>query len=423
MACGYRGVLISVTLYGFLLMWSPFHKPLGEHKYEQSCFHEQGLPVHDVLNIQNSLMCFYKSASVDYAHEKLLLLTPYNQRGTCNTTLRKSSNFFLSLCLLLCGDVHPCPGPGPRYPCAHCGKAVRSNSHAISCDSCDNWVHVKCSSIKSDQYTAFVSSGEECSFLCDNSLWSVLPFADLQLHDEEPINLACVRSYDDENPPVDPSIFDCFKTRGLHFLHLNARSLLPHLEELKLIAHKSNAAVIGISETWLDDSVSDTEVSIPNYIILRCDRNRNGGGACMFIRSDIAFNPRLDLHKDGIEMVYADLLLPKSRPILVGVGYRPPKKSTFFEQLEECFMNTTFNVNSELYLLGDFNCDVSNLSTRNCLIVVFQKFCNLFDLTQIIQDFTRVTSISQSIIDLILVSDCDKVPQSMSCLLVLVVIS
>ena len=62
--------------------------------------------------------------------------------------------------------------------------------------------------------------------------------------------------------------------------------------------------------------------------------------------------------------------------------------------------------------MGDFNCDVSNLTTGNCLLAAFQKLCNLFDLTQIIHDFTRVTSISQSIIDLILVSDCEKVLQS-----------
>ena len=51
----------------------------------------------------------------------------------------------------------------------------------------------------------------------------------------------------------DPKFFDCFKSKGLHFSHPNARSLLPKIEELRLVAQNSHAAVIGIAETWLDN--------------------------------------------------------------------------------------------------------------------------------------------------------------------------
>ena len=45
------------------------------------------------------------------------------------------------------------------------------------------------------------------------------------------------------------------KHRGLHFLHLNINSLLPQIDELRHIARLTNAAVMGISESKLDDSV------------------------------------------------------------------------------------------------------------------------------------------------------------------------
>ena len=66
--------------------------------------------------------------------------------------------------------------------------------------------------------------------------------------------------------------------KGLHFLHININSLLPKTDELKCIASKAKTAVIGITESKLDHTVSDLEFNLPGYDILWCNRNRNGGG-------------------------------------------------------------------------------------------------------------------------------------------------
>ena len=69
--------------------------------------------------------------------------------------------------------------------------------------------------------------------------------------------------------------------RGLHCLHININSLLSKIDEVREIAKKSRAVVIGISESKLDKSVLDGEVFIDGYEVIRSDRNRNGGGvAC-----------------------------------------------------------------------------------------------------------------------------------------------
>ena len=47
---------------------------------------------------------------------------------------------------------------------------------------------------------------------------------------------------------------------GLHFLHLNVNSLLPKIDEVKFIANKSNATILGISETKLDKTIMDSEL-------------------------------------------------------------------------------------------------------------------------------------------------------------------
>lgn len=82
-------------------------------------------------------------------------------------------------------------------------------------------------------------------------------------------------------------------------------------------------------------AVKDAEIEIENYFLIRRDRNRKGGGVCVYVGSDIGFNQRLDLNIDQIEPVWFEILLPKRKPILVETCYRPPDKSTFYELLEE----------------------------------------------------------------------------------------
>ena len=76
----------------------------------------------------------------------------------------------------------------------------------------------------------------------------------------------------------DPNHWNAFRRKGLHFLHLNVNSLLPKIDEVKLIADRSNATIIGISETKLDNTIMDNELFIEGYDFVRSDRNRYGGG-------------------------------------------------------------------------------------------------------------------------------------------------
>ena len=66
--------------------------------------------------------------------------------------------------------------------------------------------------------------------------------------------------------------------------------MLPKIDELRNIAKLSNAAVIGISESKLDDSILSSEIHIDNYNTLHCDWNRHGGGVVCYIRNDLSFD-------------------------------------------------------------------------------------------------------------------------------------
>ena len=70
------------------------------------------------------------------------------------------------------------------------------------------------------------------------------------------------------SPAVNVNIWEPLNKKGLHFLHININSLLPKTDELKCIANKTKVAIIGITESKLDHTVSDLEVNLPGYDIL-----------------------------------------------------------------------------------------------------------------------------------------------------------
>ena len=53
-----------------------------------------------------------------------------------------------------------------------------------------------------------------------------------------------------------------FKTKCLHLIHLHVTSRLSKIDELRYIANFSNAAVIGISDSRVDKSITDSEIII-----------------------------------------------------------------------------------------------------------------------------------------------------------------
>ena len=120
--------------------------------------------------------------------------------------------------------------------------------------------------------------------------------------------------------PDNDNKFKPFRKRGLHFLHINVNSLLSTTDELRDVCH-TQPAILGITESNLDSSVSDQEVNISVYSILRSDRNRYGGVVACYFRADLFFN-RSNVF---------DLLIPKLKPLSIGIFYRPSNVNTFLE--------------------------------------------------------------------------------------------
>ena len=54
-------------------------------------------------------------------------------------------------------------------------------------------------------------------------------------------------------------------------MHLNINSLLPKIDEIRNIVKLNKPTIFGISESKLDHSISNFEVYIDGYIIIRSD--------------------------------------------------------------------------------------------------------------------------------------------------------
>ena len=128
-------------------------------------------------------------------------------------------------------------------------------------------------------------------------------------------------------------------------MHLNI-TLLPKIDELRHMARLSHTAVIGISEPRLDESITNSEILIDSYDLLCCDRNRNEGGVACYIRNDLSYTQKNPFPND-IENV--QIHLPKTKPITVGIVYRPPNQTNFIKTLSEHFpkLDTTMEVQYE----------------------------------------------------------------------------
>ena len=189
-------------------------------------------------------------------------------------------------------------------------------------------------------YNALQNSITDFSFLCNNCLQGQLPFSDtieVQHHEQR-----SVCSENKSSPTEKTNLYECFKMKGLHIIHFNAWSLLPKIAEVRTLVVEFNTEIVCVTETWLDDSVMDLEIEVSGYVVQRKDRERSGGGVCMYIRSNLAFNPRSELSTDQLENLWVEIILPKTKPVLVRVCYRPHHQNDFYKLFELYISNIYF---------------------------------------------------------------------------------
>ena len=168
---------------------------------------------------------------------------------------------------------------------------------------------------------------------------------------------------------------DLKKHKDLATAHMKVRSLWPKLNMLKmLLQNEVDIDILGLSESWLTCSLQDNLVNIPNYDIVRNDRNwrevtmdvngnfKKGGGVCMYIKHNINYSTHslsiFNASCQNIECQWVKIIQENQRNIVIANLYRPPQGNVkkFVDYLEGVVENLDLD-KEDLILLGDFNID------------------------------------------------------------------
>lgn len=195
---------------------------------------------------------------------------------------------------------------------------------------------------------------------------------------------------------------------------LNINSLIAHIEELRVFIDCTKIDILMINETKLDQHIKDNEIHLPGYELVRKDRiinGRNGGGVCIYLKSNLNFHIREDLNDNELEFLTVEVRNLRSKSFLVSSWYRPPKSSPDLFCRFERLIDKIDSNNLELYLLGDLNCNLLPNAfdeNKNALLNVF----DIYGLTQLIKEPTRITQTSQTLLDLCITNFPDKISKS-----------
>ena len=198
----------------------------------------------------------------------------------------------------------------------------------------------------------------------------------------------------------------------LKILSLNARNLLPKIDSLRALCSNECYDAVIVSEFWLSPDIQDCELHIQGYTLLRRDRNRHGGGVCIYLATYLSYR-HVSYHPD-IEMIKAEISVRSDTVTLLGI-YRPPSAdASVIDSLHLFISNLKPKNLANLIICGDFNID-PNIPSGSLQSTLSQLMLD-FNLTQTVSEPTRIGPNSSSTIDLVLLSNhyslsaCDVLP-------------
>jgi len=171
----------------------------------------------------------------------------------------------------------------------------------------------------------------------------------------------------------------------LNVIHVNIKSLVAKIDNLKLYISKTNVHVILVSETWLDEDLTDQMVHIPGYKLYRHDRKKlndrgndmRGGGVAVFVKCGLSVKIiTKSAETDKIEFLFLELKT-NHNTVMLGCVYFPYASVSKFQPLKNA-LNTFAGSYEHIIIGGDFNVDL--LEHNMYLTKSFKNIVSNYDL-------------------------------------------
>ena len=249
---------------------------------------------------------------------------------------------------------------------------------------------------------------------------------DIPLHQADNIvlldNFDFSQSIFDLEEPNIPSLGDDFLTpcniikkklsnyKGLLQIgHINARSIPKHIHEIYKVLLETGIDILCVCETFISENTPNSAYEIPGYIFFHFDRTMAcRGGVGVYIRSEYparVIKPPIELVQP--EMIFVEVTVGSVK-MAVGVIYKSPLiPYSVFAGIHEniAFITSKYE---HCIILGDMNID--HLKVDSSPLKFFNSyFTEPFAFTQIVDEPTRITKTSSTLIDLILTSNPENV--------------
>ena len=135
---------------------------------------------------------------------------------------------------------------------------------------------------------------------------------------------------------------------------LNARSIINKKNELNIMVDDIKPHIIGTTESWANNDITDAELGLEGYIMFRNDRiGRRGGGVLLYIKETIpAYEVQLWGEADCNQVIWCKLVTGHTT-VTIGAVYRCPNIT---KQNNEKIHNAISEVSKgDCIIMGDFN--------------------------------------------------------------------
>lgn len=142
-------------------------------------------------------------------------------------------------------------------------------------------------------------------------------------------------------------------SNSLNIAHINIRSLRNKVDEVRLLLSVCKFDILSITETHLDDTISDRQLEVENYKIVRRDRptGTSGGGCLVYVTTQICTQRMRSLENEQIEGIWLKLQID-SRAFIVGTIYRPSDNYNFFETFHQTLEKLWLKYKN-VFIVGD----------------------------------------------------------------------
>ena len=191
--------------------------------------------------------------------------------------------------------------------------------------------------------------------------------------------------------------------------HINARSVPKHIHEIDKTLQETDLDALGVSEHFLSKNTPENIFQVPGYNFIHVDRDMQcRGGVGLYLSEHFAYKKiHLPVKLVQPEMLFVEVTVGKIK-VALGVMYKSPLiPYTIYAAIHENLVSVTSKY-EHCIIMGDMNIDF--LKPELSSFKFFNSYVtDPFALTQVIDEPTRITATSSTLIDLMLTSNPENV--------------